>query len=128
VTYTLKNLRDVADVAPELGVAAAQEIRFAQRDLDAVHTGVSLMAVNPGRRQAIAHRHDEAEEVYVILSGSGRIKLDEDIVEVQPLDAIRIAPAVTRAFEGGPQGIEYVVFGPHHAGDGAIEPIEEFWP
>ena len=126
--YTIKNLRDVRDAAPDAGVGATQEMRFAQGDLNAERTGVSFMAVKPGRRQAIAHRHDEAEEVYVILSGSGRIKLDDDIVDVGPLDAIRIAPTVTRALEGGPEGIEYLVFGQHHDGDGAIEPIEEFWP
>jgi mannose-6-phosphate isomerase-like protein (cupin superfamily) len=103
-------------------------MRFAQGDLDAVQTGVSLMAVKPGLRQAIAHRHDEAEEVYVILSGSGRIKLDDDIVEVGPMDAIRVAPTVTRALEGGPEGIEYLAVGRHHHGDGAVQPIEEFWP
>jgi mannose-6-phosphate isomerase-like protein (cupin superfamily) len=126
--YTIRNLRDVRDAAPDAGVDATQEMRFAQGDLNAERTGVSFMAVKPGRRQAIAHRHDEAEEVYVILSGSGRIKLDDDIVDVGPLDAIRIAPTVTRALEGGPEGIEYLVFGQHHDGDGAIEPIEEFWP
>src|SRR5215218_2635526 len=102
--YTIKNLRDVRDAAPDAGVDATQEMRFAQGDLNAERTGVSFMAVKPGRRQAIAHRHDEAEEVYVILSGSGRIKLDDDIVDVGPLDAIRIAPTVTRALEGGPAG------------------------
>ena len=128
MNYTVKNLRDVQDAAPGAGVDATQEMRFAQRDLNAVRTGVGFMAVKPGRRQAIAHTHEEAEEVYVILSGTGRMKLDDDIVEVGPMDAIRIAPTVTRAVEGGPQGIEYLVFGQHHAGDGAIQPIEEFWP
>jgi mannose-6-phosphate isomerase-like protein (cupin superfamily) len=128
VTYTFKNLRDVQDVAPDAGVDATQAMRFAQRDLNAVGTGISLMAVKPGRRQAFAHRHDEAEEIYVILAGSGRMKLDDDVVEVQPMDAIRITPSVTRALEGGPQGVEYLVVGPHHDGDGAVQAIEEFWP
>lgn len=125
---TLVSLRDVEDSAPKLGVDAKQEIRFAQAALDAERTGVSLMRVKPGQRQAIAHRHDEAEEVYVILSGSGRIKVDDEVFDVQPLDAIRLAPAVTRAFEGGPEGIEYLAVGPHHDADGAVFPIEEFWP
>jgi mannose-6-phosphate isomerase-like protein (cupin superfamily) len=128
VIYTVKNLRHVQDAAPGAGVDATQEMRFAQRDLHAERTGVSFMAVKPGRRQAIAHRHDEAEEVYVILSGSGRMKLDDDIVDVAPLDAIRVAPTVTRALEGGPDGIEYLVCGQHHDGDGAVQAIEEFWP
>jgi mannose-6-phosphate isomerase-like protein (cupin superfamily) len=128
VRYTHKNLRDVPDAAPEAGVDTTQAMRFAQDELKAVRTGISLMAVKPGQRQAFAHVHDEAEEVYVFLAGSGRMKLDDDIVEVRPLDAIRIAPAVMRAVEGGPEGVEYLVVGAHHAGDGAIRAIDEFWP
>ncbi len=127
-SYTIKNLRDVEDAAPGAGVDATQEMRFAQEDLGAARTGISFMAVKPGRRSAVAHRHDEAEEVYVILSGSGRIKLDDDIVEVRPLDAIRFARPVTRALEGGRGGIEYLAFGAAHEADGAVLPIEEFWP
>ena len=126
--YTIKNLRDVDDSAPEAGVDATQEMRFAQGDLDAVRTGVSLMAVKPGRRSAIAHRHDEAEEVYVIVAGSGRMKLDDDVIEVKAMDAIRVAPSVTRAFEAGPEGLEYLAVGQAHEGDGAVQPIEGFWP
>ena len=125
---TLVNLRDVEDSAPKLGVDAKQEIRFSQAALNAEKTGVSLMRVKPGQRQAIAHRHDEAEEVYVILSGSGRIKLDDEVLDVGPMDAIRLAPAVTRAIEGGPEGIEYLAVGPHREGDGEVFSIEEFWP
>jgi uncharacterized cupin superfamily protein len=126
--HTLKHLRDVEDSAPKLGVDAKQEIRFSQAALDAERTGVSLMRVKAGQRQAIAHRHDKAEEVYVIIAGEGRIKLDDEVLDVRPLDAIRVAPTVTRAFEGGPDGIEYLAVGPHHAGDGEVFPIEEFWP
>ena len=124
-SYTIKNLRDVEDQAPALGVDAAQEVRFP--DVGAERTGMALMAVRPGRRQAVAHRHDEAEEIYVILRGSGRIKLDDDVREVAPMDAIRIAPTVVRALEAGPDGIEYLAFGPRHDADGEVLPPEEFW-
>jgi mannose-6-phosphate isomerase-like protein (cupin superfamily) len=78
------------------------------------------MRVKPGQRQAFAHRHEQAEEIYVILSGTGRIKLDDEVVEVAPLDAIRIAPGVARALEADDEGLEYLAFGPHHEGDGEI--------
>ena len=126
-SYTLKNLRDVDDAAAKFGLDAVQESRFAFRDLDAERTGLALMGVKPGRRQAIAHSHDEAEEVYVVLSGSGRIKLDDEIVDVNPLDAIRIAPGVARVVEAGPDGIEYLAVGARHEGDGKTVPTEEFW-
>jgi quercetin dioxygenase-like cupin family protein len=78
--------------------------------------------LHPGKRQAYGHRHEEAEEVNVVLSGSGRVCLDQEVVEVGPMDAIRIAPEVTRAFEAGPDGLELLVFGPHHSGDGELIP------
>jgi mannose-6-phosphate isomerase-like protein (cupin superfamily) len=118
--YTLKKLTDVEDSAPKFGYAELQEARFATRDLEAEQTGVSYHRVKPGKRQGFAHKHDRAEEVYVVLKGSGRIKLDDEIVEVGALDAIRVSPGVIRAFEAGPDGIELIVFGPRHEGDGEL--------
>ena len=118
--WTKTNLRDVEDQAPGFGVDAVQSARFAHGALEAKDTGVSLMGVKPGQRQAFAHKHENAEEVYVILSGSGRMKLDEDIIEVGPLDAIRVAPGVTRAFEADDEGLELLAVGPRHQGDGEI--------
>src|SRR3954467_14033999 len=120
--YTLKRLTDVDDSAPRFGYEDHQEARFATRDLQAEQTGVSHHRVKPGKRQGFAHRHENAEEVYVVIAGSGRVKLDDDIVDLAPLDAIRVAPGVTRCFEGGPDGIEYLAFGPHHENDGEIIP------
>ncbi len=123
--YTLKRLTDVEDSAQRFGFADVQEARFANDDLETEHTGVSHLRVKAGQRQAFAHRHDNAEEVYVVLAGSGRVKLDDEIVEIEALDAIRVAPAVTRAFEGGPDGIELLAFGARHAGDGEL--IKDWW-
>ncbi len=120
--YTLKKLTDVEDSAPKFGYDELQEARFATRDLEAEHTGVSHHRVKPGKRQGFAHKHDEAEEVYVVLSGTGRMKLDDDIIELTPLDAIRVAPGVIRTFEGGPDGLDLLVFGPRRDGDGDVMP------
>ena len=126
MSYTKKNLDKVEDSAPKFGYEDLQEARFAGQDLDAEATGVALMRVKPGQRQGFAHKHDEAEEVYVVISGSGRIKLDDEIVDVERLDAIRIAPGVTRALEADDEGLEYLAFGPHHKGDGELI-HEGFW-
>lgn len=120
MSFTIKNLREVEDVAGKHGLGETQEARFAREDLGAQDTGVAFQTVRPGRRQAFAHRHEQAEEVYVVVSGSGRVKVDDEVAEIGPLDAIRIAPAAVRAFEGGPDGLEMIVFGPHHKGDGEI--------
>jgi mannose-6-phosphate isomerase-like protein (cupin superfamily) len=125
--YTHKKLTDVEDSAPRMGVGQSQESRFATGDLGTDHTGVTHHRFRAGTRQAFGHRHEhpDAEEVYVVLFGSGRMKLDDDIVQVDPLDAIRVPPAVTRAFEAGPDGLEVLAFGPRHDGDGEI--IQGWW-
>ena len=120
MSYTIKNLREVEDSAPKFGFEAVQEAHFAHRDLDAQDTGFSYHVVKPNCRQGFAHRHEAAEEVYVVLSGSGRMNLDGEVVGVKRLDAIRVAPPVTRTFEAGPEGLELLAFGPHHEGDGEI--------
>jgi mannose-6-phosphate isomerase-like protein (cupin superfamily) len=127
MSYTIKNLRDVSDSAPKFGFDSVQEARFAWRELDAERTGLAFHRVKPGCRQGFAHRHDEAEEIYVILSGKGRLKLDDEVIDVAPLDAIRVAPTVTRAFEAGDDGLELLAFGAHHEGDGEIVTDPSFW-
>ncbi len=123
--YTLKRLTEVEDSAPKFGFSEVQEARFANDDLETEHTGVSHHRVKAGERQAFAHRHDNAEEVYVVLAGSGRVKLDDEILEIEALDAIRVAPGVTRKFEAGSDGIELLAFGPRHEGDGEL--IKDWW-
>jgi uncharacterized cupin superfamily protein len=127
MSYTIKNLRDVEDSAPKFGFDSVQEARFAHGALGAEKTGLAFHRVKPGVRQAFAHRHDEAEEIYVILSGTGRMKLDDDIIDVAPLDAIRVAPRVARAFEAGDEGLELLAFGARHQGDGEIVQDPGFW-
>ncbi len=124
--YTLVNLEDVEDMAPRFGFGDQGEARFANRPLGAVSTGLSHQRVRPGVRQAFGHRHQHAEEVFVVLAGGGKVKIDDEIRDVSPLDAIRIAPGSSRAFEAGPDGLEFVVFGPHHTGDAVID--SNFWP
>jgi len=58
----------------------------------------------------------------VIIRGSGRIKLDEEIREVGELDAIRIAPEVTRALEAGEEGLDFLAFGTHAEDDATLVP------
>jgi mannose-6-phosphate isomerase-like protein (cupin superfamily) len=126
MSYTIKNLRDVEDSAPRFGYGEMQEARFARRDLAADGIGLSHHVVKPGRRQGFGHRHGRAEEVYVVVRGSGRMRLDDEIIEVRELDAIRVAPQVVRAFEGGPDGLEVLAFGQHYDGD--TELLDDFWP
>lgn len=121
----MKNLRDVEDSAVKHGFSEIQQAHFARQDLGAETTGLAYHVVRPGKRQAFAHRHRRAEETHVVLAGHGRVKLDDEVIEIGPLDSIRVSPQVTRAFEAGPEGLELLIFGPHHAGDGEV--VRDFW-
>jgi uncharacterized cupin superfamily protein len=112
----------VDDAAVKGGFSESQEARFANDDLDLETLGVSYQIVKPGKHHAFGHRHKEAEEVYVVLDGSGTVRLDEDEVPVERLDAIRVAPEVTRGFEAGPGGLELLVFSRSAPGDAEIVP------
>jgi quinol monooxygenase YgiN/quercetin dioxygenase-like cupin family protein len=125
--YTHVNLNDdVEDVAPKFGFGEMGEARFANRTLGTARTGVSHQRLKPGVRQAFGHRHHHAEEVAVVLGGSGRVKIDDEVRELRTLDAIRFAPDSARAFEAGPEGLELLVFSAKHPGDAVMDPM--FWP
>jgi mannose-6-phosphate isomerase-like protein (cupin superfamily) len=109
--YTLTNLRDVQDQAPSFGMAPNVEARFARQALELERGGLSHLRLAPGFRMPFGHDHVEQEEIYVVLAGSGRFKLDDDVVDVRPLDALRVPPGTTRCYEAGAEGLEFVVFG-----------------
>lgn len=123
--YAKKNLRDVDDMAVQHGLSKTQEARFPRADLGAQQTGMNYLVVKPDQREAFAHRHRTAEEIYVVLGGSGRVKLDDELVELAPLDAIRVSPGVARSFEAGATGLEVLIFGPHVEADGDM--VHDFW-
>ena len=125
MTWTKQNLNEVEDSAAKHGVGESQEARFPREALGAEQTGLNYLTVKPGRREAFAHRHRTAEEIYVVLAGSGRVKLDGDLVDLAPLDAVRVGPGTTRTFEAGADGLQVLVFGPRVEGDGEI--VEGFW-
>jgi mannose-6-phosphate isomerase-like protein (cupin superfamily) len=123
--FTIVNLAAVDDVAPKYGFDSRWEARGAREPLEAERTGVMHFRLKPGKRSPFVHRHAEAEEIYVVLTGSGRMKVGDQVIDVGPLDAIRVAPATPRAFEAGPEGLEYIAVGAHHPGDG--EAVEDPW-
>lgn len=124
-SFTKVNLSTVEDQALARGWDERWEARGARQALEAERTGVFLFRIHPGKRSPFTHRHRDAEEVYVVLRGSGRMKVGGQIFDVGPLDAIRVAPTTPRAFEAGPDGLEYIACGAHHPGDG--EPVEDPW-
>ena len=118
--YTHANLAELEDMAVQGGFSEFQEARFADEDLELESLGVSYQIVKPDKHHAFGHRHQKAEEVYVVLSGSGTIHLDDEEVAVERLDAIRVGPEVTRGFEAGSDGLELIVFSQKAPGDAEI--------
>jgi mannose-6-phosphate isomerase-like protein (cupin superfamily) len=120
--FTIRNLMEIDDAAAGRGVGI--EARMARSVLGSEHLGLSHFRYAPGVRAPYGHKHGVQEEVYVVVSGSGRFKLDDEILDVGPWDAIRVAPSVIRAFEAGPDGLDVIVAGSDRpeAGDGEIIP------
>jgi mannose-6-phosphate isomerase-like protein (cupin superfamily) len=112
--YTKTNLRQVEDQAPNFGMPAEMQARFARTPLEGKSLGLTLLTLAPGFRIPFAHKHENQEEVYVVVRGSARIKVEDEIVELGQWDAIRFDKDTMRAVEAGPDGVEYLAFG---AGD-----------
>jgi mannose-6-phosphate isomerase-like protein (cupin superfamily) len=116
--YTILNLREVDDAAPGFGFDAVMESRFATRPLGGSIVGLALETIKPGQRIPFAHRHREQEEAYVVLRGSGRVKIEDEIHDVRQWDVVRVGPGTTRNFEAGEEGLELLAFGaPVSVGD-----------
>ena len=126
--YTKRNLRDdVEDSAVKFGMGEVLEAHFARDDLEATQFGISLQMLKPNQRVPFGHFHDRQEEVYVVVGGSGRLKLDDEVVEVGRWDAVRIAPEVTRGVEAGPEGLELIAFGAPNTGPQDVRQEMGWW-
>ena len=124
--YTVKNLKQVANAAERFGLGDNLEARFAKQDLALSNFGLSYQRLEPGFRVPFGHTHGEQEEVYVVLNGAGRVKVDDEIVELAQWDAIRVPGEVKRALEAGPDGMEIIAIGAPLADDTEMD--QSFWP
>ena len=124
--YTVKNLKQVANAAERFGLGGNLEARFARKDLELSNFGLSYQRLEPGFRVPFGHTHGEQEEVYVVLNGTGRVKVDDEIVELAQWDAIRVPGEAKRALEAGPDGMEIIAIGAPLADDTEMD--QSFWP
>jgi quercetin dioxygenase-like cupin family protein len=125
--YTIVNLREVEDSALKFGMAPGLQAHFARVPLELKNQGMSLFTVAPGHRLPFGHRHGEQEEVYVIVAGSVRMKLEDEIVQLRTWDAIRLPPELRRGVEAGPDGAEILAVGAPNVGFGDAEQLPDFW-
>ena len=125
VSYTLRNLKeDLEDIGPGFDGAPDLEFRLASEALELEQSGLSYQRVPPGSRFPYGHRHKTQEEVYVVVRGSGRMKLDDEIVGLREWDTVRVPPGTWRGYEAGSEGLEIIVFGSPKLGDARREDVE----
>jgi mannose-6-phosphate isomerase-like protein (cupin superfamily) len=129
VPFTLRNIKeDLDDIGANFGGAPDLEFRAATAALDLEKSGLSYQRLPPGYRFPYGHTHKNQEEVYVVVRGSGRMKLDEEIVELGEWDAVRVPPGMWRGYEAGPEGVEILVFAaPNEAQREDVEGRRDWW-
>jgi quercetin dioxygenase-like cupin family protein len=124
--FTIKNLKDIEDATGE--DRPEVEGRFARKHLDSEHLGVSYFRYGPNFRSPMAHSHREQEEAYVVVAGSGRVLLDDEVHELRQWDVVRVSPEVVRAFEAGAEGLDLIAVGGPKPADGDGVAGEATWP
>ena len=123
--FTVVNLGEVEDVVGER--APGMEGRFARKHMGSKELGVSFFRYGPNVRSPMGHSHKEQEEAYVVVDGSGRVKVDEEIVDLKKWDIVRVSPTAIRAFEGGPEGLALIAIGGTRPQDGDGVPVPDWW-
>ena len=125
--YTVVNLKEVEDQAPRFGLSPQLEMRMARVALGLQNSGVSYQRLAPNFRLPFGHKHKNQEEIYVLVSGAARVKLDDDVVDLKPFDAVRVPKDTMRGFEAGPEGAEFIAIGAPNTGPGDAETVQGWW-
>jgi mannose-6-phosphate isomerase-like protein (cupin superfamily) len=129
--FSLKNIKaDLDDYGPNFGGSPGLEFRMATKALELENSGLTYQRVPPNVRFPYGHTHKTQEEIYLVVSGGGRMKIDEEIIDVKRWDAVRIPPGTWRGYEAGPDGLELLVIGAPNLGDdprGDVEGQRDWW-
>jgi mannose-6-phosphate isomerase-like protein (cupin superfamily) len=122
--WSKASFTDLRDTSPE---DVRIEWRFAREVLGSPELGVSRFTYAPGARMPFGHRHHQQEEIYVVVAGAGRAKLDDEVIDLSPWDALRVAPSVIRSFEAGVDGMDLICIGGRRPAGGDNEGFPDFW-
>ena len=125
--YTLVNLKEVEDQAPKFGLSPQLEMRMARVALGLENSGISYQRIAPNFRLPFGHKHKSQEEIYVLVGGSLRIKLEDEVVDLKPFDAVRVSKDTMRGFEAGPEGAELIAIGAPSTGPGDGDTVQGWW-
>jgi mannose-6-phosphate isomerase-like protein (cupin superfamily) len=131
MSFTRKNLkRDLDDLGSNFDGSPDLEFRAATKALGLERSGLTYQRIPPDYRFPYGHTHLTQEEIYVVVRGSGRMKVDDEIVELTEWDAVRVPPGSWRGYEAGPEGLELLVIGAPNLGDdprGDVEGTRDWW-
>jgi mannose-6-phosphate isomerase-like protein (cupin superfamily) len=126
--YTVVNLReDVEDMAPKSGMGDGIEAHFGRKALELSKSGLSYLKLGPDYKLPFGHSHSEQEEIYLVISGGARLKLDDEEVELGRLDAVRIGVNVVRGLAAGSDGAELILFGAPNTENKDLDMVQGFF-
>jgi quercetin dioxygenase-like cupin family protein len=126
--YTHINLKDdVEDQAPKFGMSPNLEMRMARVPLELEHSGLSYLRIAPRFRMPFGHTHKQQEEVYVLVDGSARMRIEDETIDLKQWDAVRLSKDAMRAVEGGPDGALFLAIGAPNTGPGDAEMEQGWW-
>ena len=125
MSFTRKNIKeDLEDIGSKFDGAPDLEFRLATLALGLEQSGLGYQRVPAGYRFPYGHTHKQQEEVYVVLRGGGRMKVDDEIFELKAYDSVRVAPGAWRGYEAGPEVLEILVIGAPNLGESPREDVE----
>jgi len=127
MSHTVINLKEVEDQAPKFGLSPNLEARMARVPLELEHSGLTYQRLAPNFRVPFGHKHKQQEEIYVVVSGTLRAKVEDEVVELKAWDALRVGNDTMRSFEAGPEGAEVLAIGAPNTGPGDADMVQEWW-
>ena len=126
--YSVQNLKEVENQGLKFGLDENElQLRMAKDPLECENCGISYERLGPNWRVPFGHKHREQEEVYVLVTGSARMKIEDEVIELKPWAAVRVAADTMRALEGGPEGAELVIIGAPRTGPGDGDRVQGWW-
>ena len=126
--YTVQNLKEIENQGVKFGLDENNiQFRMAKDPLECEHCGISYLRLGPGWRAPWGHSHKTQEEIYILVNGSARMKVEDDLIEMKPFTAVRVSKDAMRGYEGGPDGADLIVVGAPKTGSGDADNVQDWW-
>jgi mannose-6-phosphate isomerase-like protein (cupin superfamily) len=126
--YTMQNLKEIENQGVNFGLDENDiQLRMAKDPLECADCGLTYLRLGPGWRTPFGHNHKTQEEIYILVNGSARMKIEDEVVEMKPFTAVRVSPETMRSYEGGSDGAELIVIGTPRTGGGDADIVPGWW-